>query len=109
MKEISPFVCSATIIIHCITTGSLCKCTIAKNTLYAESYCSKILGTILTQLILKAAVQDQMGPYQLIIEDCDNEGVVKHGNMPYGPVTTTQTQSDVLWVMKQYIIAQPFK
>jgi hypothetical protein len=109
MKEISPFVRSATIIIHCITTGSLYKCTIAENTLYAGSYHSKILGIILTQLILIAAVQGRMGPYPVVIEDCNNKGVIKHGNTPYWPITTTQTQSDVLHVMKQYVIAQSFK
>ncbi len=109
MKEISPFVCSATVIIHSITTGSSCKCTIAKNTLYAGSYCGKILGTILTQLILRAAVQGRIGPYPVIIEYCNNKGVIKNGNTPYWPITTTQIQSDVLRVIKQFIIAQPFK
>ncbi len=102
MKEISPFICSTAIIIDCVATGSSCKCTITENTLYAGSYHGKILGTILTQLILRAAVQGWMGLYPVIKENRNNEGVVKHGNTPYQPITTTQTQSDVLWVMKTH-------
>jgi hypothetical protein len=101
MKEVSPVVCSAAILIYCKLTGSSCKCTIAEKSLSAGSYCGEILGTILTQLILRAAVQGRMGPYPVIIEDCDNDGVVKYGNAPFQTLSLTQTQSDILGVMKK--------
>ncbi len=34
--------------------------------------------------------------------------MVRHGNKPHHPLSTTQTHADVLWVLKQYIIRQPF-
>jgi hypothetical protein len=83
MKEITSDISSTAIMILCTSTGSLCKCRIAKYSSSAGSYCSEILvlGTILTQLILKAAVHGCMGPYPIITEDCNNEDIVKHGNM----------------------------
>ncbi len=98
MKEVSLVVCSAAVLIYCKLTGSSCKCTIAiaEKSLSAGSYRGEILGTILTQLILRAAVQGCMGPYPVIIEDCGNDGVVKHGNAPFRTLSSTQTQSDVL-------------
>ncbi len=98
MKEVSPVVCSAAVIIYCVSTGSSCKCTIAEKLPSSGSYHGEILGTILTQLILRAAVQGHMGPYLVIIEDCDNNGMVKHGNAPHQTISLMQTQSDVLRV-----------
>jgi hypothetical protein len=109
MKEVSPVLCSATVLIYCKLIRSSCKCTIAEKSPSAGSYRGEILGTILTQLILHAAVQGRMGPYSVIIEDCDNDGVVKHGNAPFQTLSLTQTQSDVLVVMKKFITKQPFR
>ncbi len=81
-KEVSQVVCFAVVLIYCVSTGSSCKCTITEKSPSAGSYCREILGTILTQLILHAAVQGRMGPYPVIIEDCDNNGMVKHGGTP---------------------------
>ncbi len=50
-----------------------------------------------------------MGPYPAIIKDCDNRGVVIHGNAPHQTISSTQTQSDVIRVMNQYMIRQPFR
>jgi hypothetical protein len=88
--------------------GKTCKCTIAKYSESASSYSGKILGAIITQLILSAAVKGQMGPYQVITEDCDNNGVVLHGNTHSRPLSASQKQSDVLQVVKKLISRQPF-
>ncbi len=109
MKEVSPVVCSAAVLIYCLLTGSSCKCAIAEKSPSSGSYCGETLGTILTQLNLRAAVQGCMGPYPVIIDDCDNDGVVKHGNVLHQTISLMQTQSDVPRVMKQYIIRQPFR
>ena len=109
MKEVSPVVCSATVLIYCVSIGSSCKYTIAEKSPSAGNYHGEILRTILTQLILRAAVQGRMGPYSVIIDDCDNDGMVKHGNALHQTNSSTQTQSEVLRVMKQYIIKQPFR
>ncbi len=49
-----------------------------------------------------------MGPYPLTIEDCDNDGVVKHGNTPFRPLLSTQSNADVLQIMKRMILDHPF-
>jgi hypothetical protein len=49
-----------------------------------------------------------MGPNSVIIEDCNNLGVVRHGNKPCHPLSKTQTYADVLRVLKQYIVHQLF-
>jgi hypothetical protein len=108
MKEVSTFISSAAVIILCVATGSICKCTIAEHSASASSYRGEILGTILTQIILDITVAGKMGPYQIIREDCDNTGIVLHGNSPFCPLSDTQTQADVLRVMKQLIARQPF-
>jgi hypothetical protein len=108
MKEISPDMRSAAMIIFCTTTGSLCKRTIAKKSNSAGSYCGEILGAVLAQLIMHAVVQGQRGPYPVIMEDCNNLGIVQHGNKPWRPLSTTQPQADVLTMLKRYITSQPF-
>jgi hypothetical protein len=96
MKEVSPHVCSTAVMILCEFTGLICKCTIAENSLSASSYRGEIFGAIIAQLILAAAVKDRMGPYPMVIEDCDNNRVVLHGNKPSHPLSGSQTQADVL-------------
>ncbi len=49
-----------------------------------------------------------MGPFPIVTEDCDSNGVVLHGNSHYRPLPATQTQLDMLRVMKQLITSQLF-
>jgi hypothetical protein len=49
-----------------------------------------------------------MGPYPIVMVDCDNNGVVLHGNSPFCPLSSTQTQANVLRIMKRLIAQQPF-
>jgi hypothetical protein len=100
MREVSPNICSAAVMIVCTFTGLLCKCTIAEKSTAAGSYHGEILGAILAQLILHAAVQGRLGPYPVIMEDCDNLGVVCHINKPRHPLSTTQIHADVLRILK---------
>ncbi len=60
------------------------------------------------QLILRAAVQSRMGPHPLTIEDCDSNGIVKHSNTPFRPLLSTQSNADVLRIMKHMILDHPF-
>ncbi len=82
--------------------------TIAEHSASASSYRGEILGAIITQIILWAAVAGKMGPYPIMTEDCNKNGVVLHGNSPFCPLSGTQTQANVLRVMKQLITCQPF-
>ncbi len=100
MKEVSTSISTAAVMILCVVTGSICKCTIAEHSASASSYHGEILGAIITQIILWEAVAGKMGPYLIMTEDCNNNGVVLHGNSPFCPLSGTQTQADVLRVMK---------
>jgi hypothetical protein len=95
MKEISLLVSSATVMILCTNTGSMCKCMIAEKSSSAGSYRSKILGAILAQLTLHAAVQGRMGPYPIMMKDCNSLGVGQHKNKHHRSISTTQTHADV--------------
>jgi hypothetical protein len=70
------------------------KCTIAEKSSSAGSYRGKILGAILAQLILHAAVQGRMGPYPIIMDNCNNLEVVQHRNKPHRSLSTTQTHAN---------------
>ncbi len=109
MKEISPYILAAAIMIYCKMTKKVCKCTIAEQSQSAGSYRGEILGGVVTQLILRVAVQEGMGPYPLTIEDCDKDGVVKHSNTPFRPLSSTQLNADVLRIMKHMILDHPFR
>jgi hypothetical protein len=107
MKEIHPYISTVAIMIYCKTTKKGCKCTIAEQSQSAGSYKGEILGGVVTQLILHVAVQGRMGPYPLTIEDCNNDGVVKHGNTPFRPLLSTQSNADVLHIIKHMILDHP--
>ena len=109
MKEISPYISSAAVMIYCKTTKKVCKCTIAEQSQSALSYRGEILRGVVTQLILRAAVQGRMGPHPLTIEDCDSDGVVKHSNTPFRPLSSAQSNADVLRFMKRMILDHPFR
>ncbi len=87
--------------IYCTVTKMTCTCNIASDS--ASSYRGEILGANLTQLILRAAATGQMGPFPILTEDCDNNGVVLHGNNISRPLSASQKQADVLRVMKNLI------
>ena len=80
------------------------ECMLIRATLGLQhSYRDKILGAILAQLILRAASIGIIGPFPVLNEDCDNNGVVLHGNSFSKPLPASQTQADVLRVMKRLI------
>jgi hypothetical protein len=61
-----------------------------------------------TQLLLRAAARGYKGKIPCVGVECDNNGVVNHGNTPHIPLTTNQTQADLLRVYKTLISTQPF-
>jgi hypothetical protein len=62
----------------------------------------------MTQLILKAAATGYNGLIPRVGADCDNNGVVTHGNTPHISLSTNQTQADLLRVFKNLISTQSF-
>jgi hypothetical protein len=89
MKEISPDICSMATMIYCLITRYWCKCTWAKHSASSGSYHGEILGGIMTQLILNAASSSYEDCIPPVVVDCDNNGVVFHGNAPLWSLPTT--------------------
>jgi hypothetical protein len=108
MKEISTSISSAATMIYCTLAKKRCKCTWVEKSDSAGSYRGEILGGIMAQIILKAAATGYKGNIPLVKVDCDNNGVVSHGNTPNTPLSTNQTQADLLRVFKNIILKQYF-
>ncbi len=62
----------------------------------------------MTQAILKVAATGYKGKIPSVGVDCDNNGVVTHGNTPHIPLPTNQTQTDLLRVFKNLVSNQTF-
>ena len=60
------------------------------------------------QLILKAAATGYNGMIPNGGADCDHNGIVSHGSMPHIPLSTNQTQADLLRVFKNLVSNQSF-
>ncbi len=62
----------------------------------------------MTQLILKAAATGYKGKIPRVKADCDNNGIITHGNTPHIPLSANQTQADLLRVFNNLVSIQPF-
>jgi hypothetical protein len=62
----------------------------------------------MTQLILRAAATGYKEKIPSVGADCDNNGIVTHGNTPHIPLSTNQTQADFLRVFKKLVSIQSF-
>ena len=72
---------------YCTIAKKRCKCTWAEKSESAGSYWGEILGGIMTQLILRAAATGYKGKIPRVGADCNNMGVVTHGNTPHIPLS----------------------
>ena len=108
MKEISPLISAVALMIYCTIAKKRCKCTWAEKSKSAGSYQGEILGGIMTQLILRAVATGYKGKIPHVGADCDNNGVVTHGNMPHIPLSANQTQADLLRIFKNLVSNQSF-
>ena len=63
----------------------------------------------MAQLVLRAASRALSTRYPSTAVDCDNQGVVIHGNSPRRPLKEKQPQVDVLRVFKRLVMEQPFR
>ncbi len=96
MKEVSPSISSAVTMTYCTIAKARCNCTWATQSTSAGSYHGEILGGVLMQLILNAAASKCHDAIPLVVVDCDNNGVVSHGNKPLHPFSTNQSKADIL-------------
>jgi hypothetical protein len=63
----------------------------------------------MTQLILHSAAFTYHDTIPPVVVDCDKNGVVSHGNNPFCPLSTNESQADLLRVFKNLISVQPFR
>ncbi len=84
-------------------------CTVARSTTQTQV---KGLTNLAWQkylvLILKAAATGLNKKIPHVGVDCDSNGIVTHGNNPCNPLSTNQTQVDLLRVFKNLVANQPF-
>ena len=96
MPELSKKACSAAFMIVDTQTNKRAKGVVAEKSDNADNYRAEILGGLVVQLVLRAASQNRASPYAPVRIDCDNDGVVKHGNKPLRKLKGKQAQSDIL-------------
>jgi hypothetical protein len=108
MKEILPHISLAATVIYCTIAKAHCKCMWADQSTSDSSHHGEILGGVMMQLILNAAASKCHGAIPLAAVDCDNNKIVSHGNEPFCPFPTNQSQADILCVFKNLVAAQPF-
>jgi len=109
MREVCPNVCSAAYMLYCTDTGNQAKGTVVEWSDSADNYRGEILGGIMAQLVLRAASRVLGHDYPVTAVDCDNQGVVIHGNSPTRSLKEKQPQADVLGVFKRLVMEQPFQ
>ncbi len=109
MRDLSPCISSAATMIYCTIAKVWCKCMWAEQSTSVGPYCDEILGGVMTQLILHAAASTYHDTIPPVVVDCFNNGVISHGNNPFLPLPTNQSQADLLWVFKNLISVQPFR
>ncbi len=92
--------CSAGIVIYCKDTKNYLKSAIAEISESASNYQGKLLGAVMTLLILRAASFNIVTPYPHISLHCDNQGVLSHGNTPCTVLPEKQKQADLIHLIK---------
>jgi len=108
MPELSKKACSAAFMIVDTQTNKRAKGVVAEKSENADNYRAEILGGLVVQLVLRAASQNRASPYAPVRIDCDNDGVVKHGNKPRRKLKEKQAQSDILRCFKHQVDHNPF-
>ena len=103
MKQVAKDVCSAAFLIYCTHSCQRAKGSVAERASTADNYRGEILGGLMVQLVLRAALAGHVPPYLPVTIDCDNKGVVSHGNTARRALRDKQPQADALRCFKRYI------
>ena len=94
--------------IFCSHTKCQAKGVVAEWSENADNYQAEILGGILIQLVLRAASQTPNSVYEPVDIDCDNQGVVTHGNTSTCVLKAKQQQADILHSFKKLVTENTF-
>ena len=85
MPDVSTEVCSAGFLIYCTITKKEARGSVAEYSAEAGNYRGEILGGIMIQLVLRAASRNLVCAQDPVV-NCDNIGVVNHGNSASQPL-----------------------
>ena len=95
MKEVNQQVCSAAFIICYTCTRCRAKGAVVEWSESADNYRAEILSAISAQLVLREASRDSALAYAYMVVDCDNKGVVLHGNSACRSLKEKKSQVDM--------------
>ena len=101
-------VSSVAFVIYCMISKGIFHGAVAEQLPAADNYHGKILGGILTNLVLQAASMNCLSPYQRATIICDNQGVIYHGDYPTQSLKEKQAQVDILRIFKDIVSSHPF-
>jgi hypothetical protein len=73
---------SAGVIVFCASTKQWLKASLVERSTFTSNYCGKLLGALMSLLILRAASSFLLPPLHLVVLHCDNHVVITHGNSP---------------------------
>ncbi len=91
---------SAGVIVFCASTKQLLMASLAKCSTFTSNYCAKLLGALMSLLILWAASSLFLPLLHSVVLYCDNHGVITHGNSPLTSLPENQRQADLIHHIK---------
>jgi hypothetical protein len=92
----APDLCSAGLVLFCKTSKKWLKASAAERLEVASNYCGKLLGALISLLILRAASVTLDLPIQTGVLHCNNHGVINHRNLPRVSLHEKQRQADLI-------------
>ena len=93
MPHVDKKVCSAGYMFYCRNSKKRAKGAVVERSDEADNYRAELLGGLIVQLVLRAAAQTRASPYRPASIECDNKGVVLHGNAAKRPLKEKQAQA----------------
>jgi hypothetical protein len=91
---------SAGVVIFCRASRNWLKVVVVEYLHEASNYWGKLLGTILSLLILQVATTKSVAPYFLSTLFCNNRGVISHSNSPQVALSEKQKHANLIQLVK---------
>jgi hypothetical protein len=95
--------CSAGVVMYCRESKNWLKVAVVKCSNKASNYWGKLLGTIMSLLILHATTSMLHVPYPLSTLFCNNHSVILHSNSPRVSLPEKQVQADLIQLIKHFL------
>ncbi len=92
--------CLAGVVWYCRMTRKWLKASAAECPPSASNYLGKLLGAIMSLLILRTASSTLLLPYPPVIMYCNNHGVINHGSSLLVSLPKKQCQADLICHIK---------